>query len=133
MPIGSNREVGASQQPAMQSMASILSGRHSKLAHGGFNSPTESGFSVCFDGDERIRLWDEKRVGEWLRSINCGQYEQLFRVNNVNGDNLLECDQAVLKKMGIKKAGDRLRVSIGIKTGRRLHRARTHPTMRAEL
>lgn len=26
-----------------------------------------------------LRNWDEKRVGEWLRSINCAQYEQLFR------------------------------------------------------
>lgn len=25
------------------------------------------------------RSWDEKRVGEWLREINCPQYEQLFK------------------------------------------------------
>ncbi|KAI9829637.1 MAG: ATP binding [Phylliscum demangeonii] len=120
MPFGSSREVGASRQPAMQSMASILRGRrHSKLAPGGFTSPTESEFSDGFDEDELVRLWDEKRVGEWLRSINCGQYEQLFRANNVNGDNLLECDQAVLKEMGIKKVGDRVRVFIGIRALRK--------------
>ena len=27
----------------------------------------------------RDRSWDEKRVGEWLQSINCGQYEKLFK------------------------------------------------------
>lgn len=25
------------------------------------------------------RNWDEKRVGEWLRVINCAQYERLFK------------------------------------------------------
>ena len=59
--------------------------------------------------------WDEKRVVEWLRSINCGQYEQLFRINNVTGSNLIECDQLVLKEMGIKKIGDRVRIFVGIK------------------
>jgi mitogen-activated protein kinase kinase kinase len=37
-------------------------------------------------------------------------------VNNFNGDNLLECDQAVLKELGIKKIGDRVRIFVAIKT-----------------
>ena len=36
-------------------------------------------------------------------------------VNNVTGNNLIECDQAVLKEMGIKKIGDRVRIFVGIK------------------
>jgi hypothetical protein len=36
--------------------------------------------------------------------------------NNFNGDNLLECDQAVLKDLGIKKVGDRVRIFVAIKT-----------------
>lgn len=69
---------------------------------------------------------------EWLRSINCAQYEQLFKgmprhlirlghpanddvVNNVTGSNLIECDQLVLKEMGIKKIGDRVRIFVAIK------------------
>jgi hypothetical protein len=36
-----------------------------------------------------IRNWDEKRVGEWLRSINCAQYEQLFEVSNSPSNVLL--------------------------------------------
>ncbi|KAI9826775.1 MAG: ATP binding [Phylliscum demangeonii] len=120
MPFGSSREVGASRQPAMQSMTSILRGRrHSRLGHGGFTSPTDSEFSDGCDEDELIRSWDEKRVGEWLRSIKCGQYEQLFRANHVNGDSLLKCDQAVLKEMGIKKVGDRVRVLVGIRALRK--------------
>ena len=35
--------------------------------------------------------------------------------NNVTGNNLIECDQAVLKEMGIKKIGDRVRIFVGIK------------------
>lgn len=36
-------------------------------------------------------------------------------VNNVTGNNLIECDQAVLKEMGIKKIGDRVRIFVAIK------------------
>ena len=36
-------------------------------------------------------------------------------VNNVTGNNLIECDQSVLKEMGIKKIGDRVRIFVGIK------------------
>ncbi|KAL9636700.1 MAG: hypothetical protein Q9164_002661 [Protoblastenia rupestris] len=86
-------------------------------AHNGapFLSPTESEFSEHNEGQESIRSWDEKRVGEWLRDINCGQYEPLFKMNNVNGGNLIECDQMVLKEMGIKKIGDRVRIFVAIK------------------
>ncbi|KAL9128903.1 MAG: hypothetical protein Q9217_002525 [Psora testacea] len=80
-----------------------------------FLSPTESEFSEDNEGPESIRSWDEKRVGDWLRGINCGQYEQLFKVNHVNGGNLIECDQMVLKEMGIKKIGDRVRIFVAIK------------------
>ena len=114
--------------------------------NGAFMSPTESEFSQGDDGQESIRSWDEKKVGEWLRNINCAQYEQLFKgmttsslathniveqlgrvasvltqnayistVNNVTGSNLIECDQIVLKEMGIKKIGDRVRIFVAIK------------------
>ena len=36
-------------------------------------------------------------------------------VNNVTGSNLIECDQNVLKEMGIKKIGDRVRIFVAIK------------------
>ena len=36
-------------------------------------------------------------------------------VNNVTGNNLIECDQLVLKEMGIKKIGDRVRIFVAIK------------------
>ena len=37
------------------------------------------------------------------------------QVNNVTGSNLIECDQLVLKEMGIKKIGDRVRIFVAIK------------------
>lgn len=46
---------------------------------GVYTSPTESEFSEVYDGPDSVRLWDEKKVIEWLHSIRCGQYEQLFR------------------------------------------------------
>ncbi|KAF4614335.1 hypothetical protein G7Y89_g15402 [Cudoniella acicularis] len=83
-------------------------------ANQSFASPTESEFSDM-DGPESAKNWDEDRVCDWLRSINCGDYEKLFRKNNINGENLLEMDKAVLQEMGIEKIGDRVRLFLGIK------------------
>lgn len=45
---------------------------------------------------------------------NCTKLTSL-KVNNVTGGILIECDQAVLKEMGIKKIGDRVRIFVAIK------------------
>lgn len=79
-----------------------------------FASPTESEFSDV-EGPESAKHWDENRVCDWLRSVNCEGYEKLFRKNNINGENLLEMDKAVLQEMGIDKIGDRVRLFLGIK------------------
>jgi mitogen-activated protein kinase kinase kinase len=82
------------------------------LAHSVFTSPTESEFSDSYrNGLDAVQDWDESRVCDWLASINCGQYVDIFRKNNITGENLLEMDQALLKEMGIKKIGDRVRIS----------------------
>ncbi|KAJ6034518.1 hypothetical protein N7499_001724 [Penicillium canescens] len=81
----------------------------------GFASPTKSELSEGQDDLASVRTWDEKRVVAWLHSIKCGQYESLFKANNFNGDNLLECDQKILQEMGIKKVGDRVRIFVAIK------------------
>ena len=80
-----------------------------------FASPTESEFSDIGEGPESAKNWDEERVCDWLRTINCGEYEKLFKKNNINGENLLEMDKAVLQEMGIDKIGDRVRLFLGIK------------------
>ena len=97
----------------------MLSGNHSTTA-GVFTSPTESEFSESYKDSARdsVQEWDESRVGDWLRSINCGQYVELFRRNNINGENLMDMDQATLKEMGIKKVGDRVRIGAQAKVFR---------------
>lgn len=35
--------------------------------------------------------------------------------NNINGEMLLECDQSVLKEMGVTKVGDRVRIFVAVK------------------
>lgn len=82
---------------------------------GMFTSPTNSEFSDVYDGLDSIRAWDEKKVGEWLHTIRCGQYESLFKSNNFTGESLLECDQKILAEIGIKKIGDRVRINVAIK------------------
>ncbi|TDZ37198.1 Serine/threonine-protein kinase STE11 [Colletotrichum spinosum] len=79
-----------------------------------FASPTESEFSEN-DGPDAVKNWDEEKVCDYLRSVNCGEYEKLFRKHHINGENLLELDKDVLKEMGIEKVGDRVRLFLGIK------------------
>ncbi|KAK7749252.1 ATP binding [Diatrype stigma] len=79
-----------------------------------FASPTDSEFSDI-DGPDAVKNWSEDQVCEYLRSVKCGEYEKLFRKNNINGENLLEMDKEVLKEMGIEKVGDRVRLFLGIK------------------
>lgn len=87
--------------------------------HGVFTSPTESEFSESYrEAKESILDWDESRVGDWLKSINCAQYVDIFRKNNITGENLLDLDQATLKEMGIKKIGDRVRINTHAKVFR---------------
>lgn len=78
-------------------------------------SPTESEFSDFVENPDSVRNWSEEQVCEWLHSVHCGNYEKLFRKNNINGENLLEMDKAVLQEMGIDKVGDRVRLFVGIK------------------
>lgn len=85
------------------------------LQDGIFTSPTDSEFSQKSDGLGPIRSWDEKQVADWLHTIKCGQYEQLFVSNNVTGESLLEFDQKILSELGIKKIGDRVRINVAIK------------------
>lgn len=93
---------------------------HYRVPAGVFTSPTESEFSESYKDPsstsstalrESVQAWDEARVGDWLRSINCGQYVELFRRNNINGENLMELDKEMLKEMGVKKLGDRVRIN----------------------
>lgn len=79
-----------------------------------FASPTESEFSDV-ESPESAKNWDEERVCDWLLTVNCGEYEKIFRKNNINGENLLEMDKAVLQEMGIDKIGDRVRLFLNIK------------------
>ncbi|KAL8951498.1 MAG: hypothetical protein Q9222_002525 [Ikaeria aurantiellina] len=116
----SSMGMGSNQASASSQYTSTLASHRTPIIgssqHGPFASPTESEFSDGYDSpDTAVRSWDEKRVCDWLRSINCAQYEQLFKVNNVTGSNLIECDQLVLKEMGIKKIGDRVRIFVAIK------------------
>jgi mitogen-activated protein kinase kinase kinase len=88
--------------------------------HNVFTSPTESEFSESYrdNAAESVQDWDETRVGDWLRSINCGQYVDVFRRNHINGENLMDMDQQMLKEMGIKKIGDRVRIGAQAKVFR---------------
>jgi mitogen-activated protein kinase kinase kinase len=44
-----------------------------------FASPTESEFSEIYDAPDAVRHWDEDKVADWLKRINCSQYVDLFK------------------------------------------------------
>ncbi|KAF2116703.1 protein kinase byr2 [Lophiotrema nucula] len=104
---------GSSSQSATQYANTSSYRSHAPAAradHAFFASPTESEFSEIYDAPDSVRHWDEDKVGDWLKRINCSQYVDLFKKNHINGENLMEIDQTHLKDMGIKKVGDRVRI-----------------------
>jgi len=64
---------------------------------------------------ETVKKWDEDDVCHFLRRLKWGQYEDVFRKNNINGENLLELDKTLLQEMGVEKVGDRVRLWLTIK------------------
>lgn len=78
-----------------------------------------------------VRHWSEERVGEWLQGLGLGAYAEAFRSelhlsfledrpltflgNNISGEILMEMETTALKDIGIKKVGDRVRISTQIK------------------
>ncbi|KAL3425371.1 ste/ste11 protein kinase [Phlyctema vagabunda] len=107
---------GSSHSSSTQSTSAPSSRRIPAMVTGSqsFASPTESEFSDV-DSADSAKNWDEERVCDWLSSVNCGQYDKIFRKNNINGENLLEMDKSVLQEMGIDKIGDRVRLFLNIK------------------
>ncbi|PHH67886.1 hypothetical protein CDD82_1031 [Ophiocordyceps australis] len=79
-----------------------------------YASPTDSDFADA-EGPDAVRNWDEDKVCDYLRGLNCGDYDKLFKKNHINGENLLELDKEVLGEMGIDKVGDRVRLFLAIK------------------
>ncbi|KAG9542290.1 hypothetical protein KCU77_g21982, partial [Aureobasidium melanogenum] len=84
--------------------------RNNNNNNGVYGSPTESEFSDSSRMSDTVKNWDEQRVAEWLISINCGQYVDIFKNNNITGENLMDMDPATLKEMGVNKIGDRVRI-----------------------
>ena len=71
--------------------------------------------SASLANTDLVQQWDEHTVCEWLKSVNCGKYGHMFAKNNINGDALLDCDQNILKEVGVTKVGDRIRILVAVK------------------
>jgi hypothetical protein len=56
----------------------------------------------CLDVRALLYQWNESRRRGWL-TVSAG--------NNINGDSVMELEPAQLKDMGVKKIGDRIRIS----------------------
>ena len=80
------------------------------------SSPIPPSSSPFIGNIDLVQQWDEATVGEWLKSVNCGKYRQIFASNNINGDALLDCDQNILKEVGVTKVGDRIRIMVAVKS-----------------
>lgn len=62
----------------------------------------------------KIKNWDDQDVSTFLSDYNCSVYVQLFRDNDIRGENILDVDQSALKEMGIPSVADRVRISVAI-------------------
>jgi mitogen-activated protein kinase kinase kinase len=105
--------------PTSQYAATYRMPQNREQHHGFFASPTESEFSDHFDRTpSSVKTWDESRVAEWLKTINCGQYIDIFTTNNVNGVVLMEMDRTTLRELGVRRVGDQIRIATQAKAFR---------------
>lgn len=65
---------------------------------------------------QEVKSWNERRVADWLTTVQSSSYANVFVENHIDGDALLECDQTALKELGVTKVGDRIRILVAIKT-----------------
>ncbi|KAK9470373.1 kinase-like domain-containing protein [Dipodascopsis tothii] len=100
------------QPSAMSPLRGSFAGGHGAPA---LPSPTSPAFSEPAGLADEVSRWTELSVGEWLRSVNCAKYVELFADNHIDGEALLACDQNVLRELGILKVGDRVRLYVAIK------------------
>lgn len=64
---------------------------------------------------DEIKRWSETDVAAWLSSHNLAHHAPTFARNDINGNVLMDVDQAALKDMGIATVGDRIRLFSAIK------------------
>lgn len=67
---------------------------------------------------EFVKSWDDERVAQWLADVATvgQQYVGVFKANDINGNVLLDVDQQALKEMGIRSVGDRVKITVAIKS-----------------
>src|SRR5262245_4668236 len=74
-------------------------------------------------------------LGEWLDSVGLGQYAEVFAEHAIGWDVLPHLDHSILKDIGVRAAGDRVRILSAIKSlragdqdpERPVHRAPSSP------
>lgn len=76
---------------------------------------------------EFLRTWTDNHVARWLADIKCGSHAEIFKVNDIRGDILLELDQLALKEIGVSSIGDRLRVLNAVKVLRQRSSSKALP------
>ncbi|KAM0745584.1 Pkinase-domain-containing protein [Meredithblackwellia eburnea MCA 4105] len=75
-----------------------------------------------------VKSWSDDQVSDWLTEVNCAQYSDTFRKNDIRGNVLLDVDQMALKEMGIRSVGDRVKITVAIKALRQRSSATSlHP------
>ncbi|KAH9856962.1 hypothetical protein C2E23DRAFT_721053 [Lenzites betulinus] len=77
------------------------------------NHALEPPYGISYS--EFLRSWTDAHVSLWLSEIKCGHHATTFKANDIRGDVLLELDQMILKDMGMKSVGDRVRILNGVK------------------
>ncbi|RKP06052.1 kinase-like domain-containing protein [Thamnocephalis sphaerospora] len=75
-----------------------------------------------------IRAWSEQRVASWLAENQFGHYADAFIENDVNGEVLVELNNTLLKELGVRTVGERVKILVALK---RLRQACVNATRRA--
>jgi mitogen-activated protein kinase kinase kinase len=64
---------------------------------------------------ELIKAWTDSDVARWLSENRVGHLANVFKMNDIRSDVILDLNQESLKEMGIKSVGERIRVLNAVK------------------
>lgn len=77
----------------------------------GQNEAGEQGLfplNFTLESAEAVRDWNVDQVSFWLEKVNCAQWVQTFKGNEITGDVLLDLGLAGLRELGIESLSQRI-------------------------
>ncbi|SAM07244.1 hypothetical protein [Absidia glauca] len=112
-------QTSSSQQQQQQQQPSSPSSRpyYQTSPHlGSPTTPTHADHSKRARSLEEVRGWGDQQIADWLCQLNLARFTSRFKEHKITGAVILDLDNESLKAMEISPVGERVRLSVAVKS-----------------